>query len=182
MEQFVTQAWYVVRVQSGKEDQIRDRIQRKVQASEGLPELITEVIVPIENVTEMKSGKKRVRQRKLYPGYIMVKMELTDDSWHLIKSTNGVGDFVGPNTRPQPMNQTEADRILVEMAKTTEEAPKLKIDFNVGDSVKIKEGPFENFDGTVEEVNPQKGMVRVMVSIFGRATPVELEYWQIEAI
>lgn len=174
--------WYVIRVQSGKEEQIRDRILQRIQASQGMQNRIPRVIVPIENITEIKGGKKRIRQRKLYPGYLMIQMEYNEDCWHLIKETHGVGDFVGPEAKPHPMEVKDVDRILKEMEKTTEEAPKLKIDFKTGDSVKIKEGPFENFDGTVEEVFPQKGLVKVMVSIFGRATPVELEYWQVESI
>ena len=175
-------SWFVVRVQSGKEESVRQRILQRVQTIAGMDQVICQVIVPVESITEIKGGQKKVRERKMYPGYLMVQMEMNDESWYLIKETNGVGDFVGPYSKPIPMTDHEADRRLVEMNKTAEKAPKLKIDFNVGDSVKIKEGPFENFDGVVEEVNSQKGLVKVTISIFGRATPVELEYWQVEAI
>ena len=172
--------WYVVRVQSGREEQVRDGLVRRVQSA-GLESKIFSVVVPTEKVTEIRSGRKTVRERKLYPGYLMVEMEFDEQVWYLIRETPGIGDFVGSRAKPSPMAAHEAERILHDMAKE-EEKPKVRIDFSKGDNVKIKEGPFENFDGIVEEVIPAKGLVRVVVTIFGRPTPVELEYWQIEAI
>ncbi len=177
--------WYVLRVQSNKEDSVKESLERRVQAA-GLGDQITRVLVPTEKVTEIKSGKKRVSERKIYPGYVMVEMAFNDDTWYLLRETPGIGDFVGggPSTRPQPMSQTDVDKMLGDAAAAVEgaEAPRIKIDFREGEAVKITEGPFENFSGIVKEVNQSKGQVKVEVTIFGRPTPVELEYWQIEAI
>jgi len=172
--------WYVLRVQSGREEKVKETLARKVQLA-GLEDRVTNILVPTENVTEIKGGKKRVRERKLYPGYILVEMELDDDVWFAIRDTPGIGDFVGAYGRPVPMEPEEVERIL-KGQEQKEEQPVVKIDLERGQSVKIKEGPFENFDGIVEEVNPAKGIVKVIVTIFGRATPVELEYWQVEKI
>ncbi len=172
--------WFVVRVQSGKEDRVRESLLARVKAM-GWEEHFGRVLVPSESITEIKGGRKRVVQRKIYPGYIMVELELNDDAWFLIRETPGIGDFVGPHMQPVPMQDSEIAKLLGEI-ESHEEQPKLKIDFEKGDSVKIKEGPFENFDGVVEEVVPTKGIVKVIVTIFGRATEVELEYWQVEAL
>ena len=175
--------WYVLRVQSNKEDHVRETLEKRVKIS-GMENLITRVLVPTEKVTEIKGGKKRVAQRKLYPGYVMVEMTLTEETQFLVRNTSGVGDFVGPNAKtPVPLTPVEVDKILGDAKKTAEETqPKVHITFSPGDSVKIKEGPFQNFDGVVEEVIPDKGLVKVVVTIFGRPTPVELEYWQMEAV
>ena len=172
--------WYVLRVQSGREGQVKEALEKRVKAA-GMAETISKVLVPSEQISEIRSGKKKVKERKVYPGYLMVEMELNDDSWYLIRETPGIGDFLGSATQPVPMKPWEVDKILGE-AESKEAKPKLKINFRVGESVKIKEGPFENFDGTVEEVIPSKGLVKVVVTIFGRPTPVELEYWQVESI
>ncbi len=172
--------WYVLRVQSGREEKVKNTLARKVQLA-GLEDRVTNILVPTENVTEIKGGRKRIRERKLYPGYIMVEMELDDEVWFTIRDTPGIGDFVGAYGRPVPMEPEEVERIL-KGQEQKEEQPVVKIDLERGQSVKIKEGPFENFDGIVEEVNPAKGLVKVIVTIFGRATPVELEYWQVEKI
>ncbi len=175
--------WYVLRVQSNKEDSVREKLEKKVKA-EGMEELIPRVLVPTEKVTEIKGGKKRVTQRKLYPGYVMVEMILTEESQHFVRGVSGVGDFVGPTAKtPVPLTSQEVDKILGDAKKTAEDSqPKVHISFSPGDSVKIKEGPFQNFDGIVEEVIPDKGLVKVVVTIFGRPTPVELEYWQMESV
>ena len=176
--------WYVLRVQSNKEDSVKEGLERRVQAA-GLSDQILRVLVPTEKVTEIKSGKKRVSERKIYPGYVMVEMVLNDETWYLLRETPGIGDFVGggPNTRPQAMSQHDVDKMLGDAAAVKEsEAPKIKIDFHEGEAVKITEGTFENFSGVVKEVNRSKGLVKVEVTIFGRPTPVELEYWKIEAI
>jgi transcriptional antiterminator NusG len=170
--------WYILRVHNGQEEQIRESLEKRVKTF-GMEDLVKTVLVPTERVSEIKSGKKRVTRKKLYPGYIMVEMEITEESWFLVKETPGIGDFVGPYNKPSPMQPEEVERILA-MTQATEETPKIKIGVEKGDAVKIKEGPFENFDGVVEEVSPDKGMVKVVVTIFGRPTPVDLEYWQLE--
>ncbi len=174
--------WYVLRVASGREETVKEGLIKKIQIA-GLEELIPTVLVPTERVSEIKGGKKRFRERKLYPGYIIVEMELSDDVWYLIKDTPGIGDFVGSYQNPQPLSPTEVEKILSTMKGPEEgDQVEVKIDLVAGDGVKIKEGPFENFDGTVDEVFPAKGQVRVIVTIFGRPTPCDLEYWQVEKI
>ena len=171
--------WYVVRVQSGKEEQVVSNLSRRVKEA-GLEEKIGKVLVVGEKVSEIRGGSKRVSERKSYPGYIFVEMEFDDESWFMVRETPGIGDFVGPQQdKPVSLDPSEVDKLMLE-AEKVEEKPRLQIDFEVGDGVKIKEGPFQNFDGSVEEVIPDKGLVKVIVTIFGRATPVELEYWQIE--
>ena len=172
--------WYVLRVQAGREETVREALTKKIQLA-GLEEFVPTVLVPTERISEMRGGKKRYKERKLYPGYIIVEMELTDDVWYLIKETASVGDFVGSFQKPVPLSPGEVEKILNTL-KGKEEAPEIKIDVTAGDNVKIKEGPFENFDGLVDETFPAKGTVRVIVTIFGRATPVDLEYWQIEKL
>ena len=172
--------WYVLRVQAGREETVREALNKKIQLA-GLEEFVPTVLVPTERISEMRGGKKRYKERKLYPGYIIVEMELTDDVWYLIKETASVGDFVGSFQKPVPLSPGEVEKILNTL-KGKEEAPEIKIDVGPGDNVKIKEGPFENFDGLVDETFPAKGTVRVIVTIFGRATPVDLEYWQIEKL
>lgn len=172
--------WYVLRVASGREESVKEGLLKKVQLA-GLEEHVPTVLVPTERVSEIKGGKKRFRERKLYPGYIIVEMDLTDDVWYLIKDTSGIGDFVGSFQKPIPLAPHEVEKILNTL-KTKEEAPDVKIDLDAQDRVKIKDGPFENFDGVVDEIFPAKGQVRVIVTIFGRAAPVDLEYWQVEKI
>ena len=176
----MSREWYVLRVQSGREEKVKNTLGRKIQLA-GLEEQVSNILVPTENITEIKSGRKRVRERKLYPGYIMVEMELTDDVWFVIRDTPGIGDFVGAYGRPVPMQPEEVERIL-KGEKDKEEQPTVKIDLEKGQNVKIKEGPFENFDAVVDEVFPDKGVVKVIVNIFSRSTPVELEYWQVEKL
>jgi len=178
--------WYVLRVQSNKEDQVRDALDRRVRA-DGLDEVVTRILVPSERISEIRGGQKRVRERKIYPGYIMVEVEtnaeghIPENAWFTIRETTGIGDFLGDRTGPTPMSKRDVDKVLGE-AEHKEEAPKVKIGFSVGEAVRIKEGPFENFEGAVEEVSSAKGTVKVIVTIFGRPTPVELEYWQIERV
>lgn len=178
--------WFVLRVPSNLERKMRDKLERRLKAA-GLERFVPSVLVPTETVSEMKAGKKRVVQRKLYPGYIMVEMALDEEGmipepvWFLIRETQGVGDFVGSTRQPVSMEAHEVERILSGM-RSTEDRPALKINFKLGDRVKINEGPFESYNGVVDEVNEAKGMVRVIVTIFGRETPVELEYWQVEPV
>jgi len=177
--------WFVLRVPSNLENRMREKLVQRLK-NEGLESLVPNVLVPTESVSEIKGGKKKVIQRKLYPGYLMVEMHLDDEGkipeavWFLIRETAGIGDFVGADRTPVPMSTTDVDRILAGMRKS-DERPALRINFKVGDRVKINEGPFESYNGVVDEVNDAKGLVRVIVTIFGRETPVELEYWQVES-
>jgi len=176
----VAMNWYVLRVQSGREDRVCDNLSKRIKAA-SLEERILRVLVPTETVSEIKGGKKKNYRRKIFPGYLLVHMDIDDDVWFLIRETPGIGDFVGAHGKPAPMEEHEVERLLGNMERTSEK-PKVKIQFEKGESVKIKEGPFESFDGIVDEVNPDKGIVKVIVTIFGRPTPVELEYWQVETI
>jgi len=172
--------WYVIHTQTGYEDRVKKALESKVKA--GLAkDSIAQVLVPIEQVSEVKAGKKRISQRKFFPGYLLVEMELTDESWYLIKSISGVTGFVGAGSKPLPLNEAEIDTIL-KQAKEAKEKPTPKIVFEKGESVRVNDGPFTNFNGTIEEVNLAKGKIKVMISIFGRGTPVELETWQVEKI
>lgn len=173
--------WYILKVQSNREDSIRDGLVRRV-AIAGLDFYFDEVIVPTEKVTEFKGGKKKITKRKLYPGYLVVHMEINDDTWFLVRETPGIGDFTGAAGRPSPMLPHEVERIIVKQEEKSEKAPKLKIAFNQGERIKIKEGTFESFEGEVDNIDETNGRVTVMINIFGRSTPVELEYWQIEAL
>ena len=173
--------WYILKVQSNREDSITDTLERRIRM-QGLDRFFGKVIVPKEQVTEFKSGKKRVVSRKLYPGYILVNMILNDETWYLVRETGGIGDFTGSAGRPSPMLQADVDKLLNKSAVKPDEAPRLKISFKKGDRVKITEGTFENFEGEVEQIDQANGRVTVMLSIFGRSTPVDIEYWQIEGL
>jgi transcription termination/antitermination protein NusG len=174
--------WYVLKVQSSREDTIRDALQRRVKI-QGLQRFFGQIVVPTEKITEIRNNKKRIVERKTYPGYIMVQMELNEKTWFVVRETPGVGDFVGAHGTPTKMTDAEVNQMLhQEEEKSTAEAPKVRIDVERGDRVKIKDGPFENFEGTVEEVIEGRGLVKVMLIIFNRPTPVDLEYWQVERI
>ena len=174
--------WYVLKVQSSREDTIRDALQRRVKI-QGLQPYFGKIVVPTEKITEIRNNKKRIVERKTYPGYIMVQMELNEKTWFLVRETPGVGDFVGAHGTPTKMTETEVNQMLhQEEEKTTVETPKVRIDVERGDRVKIKDGPFESFEGTVEEVIEGRGLVKVMLIIFNRPTPVDLEYWKLERI
>lgn len=172
--------WYVVHTQTGAEEKVKLYLENKV-ATLGLSDMISKVIIPVEQVSEVRAGKKRISQRKFFPGYILVEMELNEQTYLFIKTIPGVTGFIGPGKKPMPLAQTEVESIL----KRTEETyvkPSPKIIFEKGEQVRVTDGPFMNFNGTVEEVYPEKGKLKVSISIFGRATPVELEYWQVEKI
>ncbi|MEX0978091.1 MAG: transcription termination/antitermination protein NusG [Pirellulales bacterium] len=173
--------WYILKVQSNREESIRESLQRRVKVA-GLERYFGEIIVPTEMVSEFKGGKKRVIKRKLYPGYLMAHMEINDETWFLVRETPGIGDFTGSAGKPTAMQPHEVSKIVAKQEEKSDEAPKLKINFNVGDRVKINEGTFDNFEGEVDSIDEASGRVTVMINIFGRSTPVELEYWQIEAI
>jgi transcriptional antiterminator NusG len=176
--------WFVLRVASNKEDSVRETLLRKIKI-EGFEYLVNRILVPTEKIKTMKGGKQRITERKLYPGYVFVEMKLEDDGripqdvFFLIKETTGVGDFIGTAGRPAPMQRHEVEK-MVAASKKLEEQPEIRMEFQPGDHVRIKEGPFENMDGTVDQLLPEQGKVRVIVTIFGRATPVEMEYWLIE--
>jgi len=172
--------WFVLRVASGQEDRVRRGLEARVKAK-GIEERVPRIIVPTETVTEIKGGRKRTIKRKIYPGYVIVEMEMDEPTWFLIRETPGVGDFIGAHGKPEPMAQEEIDKLLGQVEKETEK-PKIKIGYQKGDAVKIKEGPFENYDGVVDEVDTKKGTVRVIITVFNRPTSVELGYWQVEGI
>jgi transcriptional antiterminator NusG len=172
--------WYILKVQVNRENAIRDSLARRV-AIAGLEDHFAEILVPTEKITEFRSGRKRVVNRKLYPGYIVVHMEITDDTWFLVRETPGIGDFTGTHGKPTPMQPHEVTQILAtEEDEEQGESPKLKIGFKIGDRVKVKSGTFEDLEGTVDEIDPASGRVKVMITIFNRSTPVELDYWLIE--
>jgi transcriptional antiterminator NusG len=175
--------WFVLRVASNKEGSVRDTLQRKVEI-EGLADRIGRIMMPTEKTRTLKGGKHKITETKLYPGYIFVEMMLEkgripQDVFFLIKETTGVGDFVGTAGRPTPMSPAEVEKMLFD-SKMPDAEPEVKLEFVSGDHVTINEGPFENYEGTIDAVMPDKGMVRVLVTIFGRQAPVELEYWQVE--
>ncbi len=169
--------WYVVQTLSGQERKVKTSLEHRVQAEE-MTDLISAVILPTESVSEVKGGKKRISTRLYYPGYLLVQMELNERTWHFIRATSGVLKFLGDKD-PVPMPEVEVEEILVSLREKKEKV-KPKILYEVGETVKVTEGPFVNFSGVIDEVNPEKGKLKVMVSIFGRSTPVELEYWQVE--
>ncbi len=185
---FMEKQWYVLRVASNKEEQVRQALERKVKV-EGLEDKIGRVLVPMDRrlrpPVKGKKGEKKYVERKLYPGYVFIEMALEEngtmgeDAWFLIKDTMGVGDFIGSANKPAAMSDADADKMLMQVERP-EEGSTMAVEFAKGETVKIKEGAFENFEGIVEEVLADKGLIRVIVTIFGRATPVELEYWQVE--
>ncbi|SLM27792.1 transcription termination factor [Desulfamplus magnetovallimortis] len=169
--------WYVVHVYSGYEQRVKQALEDGVSKSR-CADKFGEILVPTEHVVELVNGKKRESSRKFYPGYILVNMELNDETWHIVNSTAKVTGFLGGKNRPAPISDAEAAAIIekMEMGKTK---PQPKFSFEVGDDVRVTDGPFASFTGTVEEVVPEKGKVKVLVSIFGRATPVELDFVQV---
>jgi transcription termination/antitermination protein NusG len=173
--------WYILKVQSNRERSIAEALERKMRI-EGYDRYFDQVIVPTEKVTEFKGGKKKVVERKLYPGYIVVHMHINDDTWFAVRETSGVGDFTGAGGKPTPMLANEVARIIQTEEEETSDSPKLDIKFAVGDKIKVKEGNFESFEGEVAKIDEASGRVTVLIHIFGRSTQVELEYWQIEAV
>ncbi len=176
--------FFVLRVASNKEDQVREKLARKVKI-EGLEEQVGRILVPIERVRSMKGGVKKESDRKLYPGYVFIELNLDKDGripdnvWFMIKETEGVGDFIGSNGKPTPMSPKDQGKMLEEAEKPDDSAS-LRTEYKKGDKIKVNDGAFQNFEGEVDEIMPDKGMVRIITTIFGRPTPLELEYWQIE--
>jgi transcriptional antiterminator NusG len=173
--------WYVVHVYSGFEKKIAQQI-REQAAQKGLSDAFEEILVPAEQVTEVRRGQKVDTERKFFPGYILIKMAMSDEAWHLVKNTPKVTGFLGTRNKPQPISEAEAQRILGQLKESVEKPKKPAIVFEVGEQVRVTDGPFTSFNGTVEEVDEEKGRIKVSVSIFGRATPVELEYGQVEKL
>ena len=178
--------WFVLRVASNKEEQVRRTLLRKIKI-EGFTDLVNRILVPTEKIKTIKGGKQKITLRNLYPGYVFVEMRLEEDGripqdvFFLIKETTGVGDFIGTAGRPSPMSVPEIEKMLA-ASKKPDETPSVKFEFAKGDGIKVREGPFENMEGTVDELLPAQGKVRVIVTIFGRSTPLELEYWMIEKL
>ena len=176
--------WYILKVQVNREDSIKEALLRKVRLN-GLERYFKEVVVPTEDVAEFtKTGKRRVVKKKIYPGYILVNMAITDDSWFIVRETPGIGDFTGAAGRPAPMDPKDVERILRSSKVIADEDVSVKtaIPFKTGDRGRVKEGYFQNFEGDVDAIDQANGRVTVMINIFGRSTPVELEHWQIELI
>jgi transcriptional antiterminator NusG len=173
--------WYIIHAYSGFENKVRDAIMAEATRM-GLDRLVEEVEVPTEKITEVRRGKKITSDRKFFPGYVLAKLEMNDDVYHLVKNTPKVTGFLGSSGKPQPITDAEAARILNTKAEAAAVAPKakLKVDYEIGDQVKVLDGPFASFNGLVEELDFDKAKVKVSVSIFGRATPVELEFEQVE--
>lgn len=172
--------WYVVHTQTGLENKVKQALENKI-ALEGLGDFITKVIIPTEQISEVRSGRKKISQRKFFPGYLIVEMELNEATYFNIKTTPGVTGFIGLGKKPTPLSKTEVENIL-KRTQETQAKPSPKIVFEKGEQVRVNEGPFLNFNGTIDEIHPERGKLKVSVSIFGRATPVELEYWQVEKV
>jgi len=176
----MSKKWYVVHTQTGLEDKAKAALEKTVAVSKS-KDLIGQIIIPTEQVSEVRGGKKRVSQRKFFPGYLLVEMELNESSYLLVKNTPGVTGFIGAGKRPSSLSDSEIKNIL-KKSEETQARPAPKVVFARDEQVRVIDGPFVNFSGTIEEVRPEKGKLKVGVSIFGRATPVELEYWQVEKI
>ncbi|RPH66411.1 MAG: transcription termination/antitermination protein NusG [Burkholderiales bacterium] len=177
----MTKRWYVVHAYSGMEKSVARAIQERVDRA-GMSERFGRILVPTEEVVEMKGGQRKTTERRFFPGYVLVEMEMDDDTWHLVKHTNKVTGFIGgTGNRPTPISEKEVEKIMAQMQEGVEK-PKPKTLFEVGEMVRVREGPFTDFNGNVEEVNYDKSRLRVSVTIFGRATPVELEFGQVEKV
>ena len=178
MTEVATKNWYIVHTYSGFENKVKESLLQRVQAY-GLQNEIGEVLIPTEDIVEKRGGREVKSARRFFPGYILVEMNMSDHAWHVVKNTPKVTGFVGAGAKPTPLTREEVDQILNQVTEAAEK-PKPKYTFEKGDQVRINEGPFTSFNGIVDEVNTERGTLRVMVTIFGRATPVELEFLQVE--
>lgn len=172
--------WYVVHTQTGSEEKAKAGLESKMASTE-LKNFVGEIVVPTEQVSEVRSGKKRITERKFFPGYILIKMDMSKESWYLVKSTPGITGFIGPGRKPTPISEAEVNSILTR-TEDTETKPTPKVSFEIGESIRVAQGPFANFNGSVMEIHPDRGKLKVSVSIFGRSTLVEMEYWQVEKL
>jgi len=170
--------WYVVHAYSGHEEKVKKNLEKRIDSMD-MHDKILEVLVPMEDEIEIKDGKRRHVQKRIYPGYILVKMKMSDDSWYVVRNTPGVTSFVGSGNKPVPLTEKEVKSILRQMKQ---EAPKIRVEFQVGESVRVVDGPFTDFHGKVDEINPEKGKLKVLVNMFGRETPVELDLLQVEKV
>ncbi len=175
-----TKSWYIVHTYSGFENKVKESLEQRV-AAYGLEDMIGKVLIPEENIVEKRGGKEVKSARRFFPGYILIEMRMSDEAWHVVKNTPKVTGFVGAGNRPSPLSQEEVEAILLQV-QTAAEKPKPKYTFDKGDQVRINEGPFTSFNGVVDEVNLDRNTLKVMVTIFGRATPVELDFLQVEKI
>ncbi len=173
-----TKQWYVIHTYSGYENKVKANLEHRIE-SMGVEDQIFQVLVPMEEEIEIKNGQRQTVNKKVFPGYVLVEMVMTDESWYVVRNTPGVTSFVGSGNRPTPLMEGEVKKILKQMGV---EAPKFKLQFTKGQSVRVKDGPFAEFIGTVDEVNPERNKVKVLVSIFGRETPVELDFLQIDKL
>ena len=180
MTDVVTKQWYIVHTYSGYENKVAESLQQRVQAY-GMETDIGEVLVPTEDVVEMRGGRRVVTTKRFFPGYILVEMNMSDRAWHVVKNTPKVTGFVGAGAKPTPLTREEVDQILHQVTVAAEQ-PKPKYTFDKGDQVRINEGPFTSFNGVVDEVNLDRNTLKVMVTIFGRSTPVELDFLQVEKL
>ncbi|MCH7634193.1 MAG: transcription termination/antitermination protein NusG [Proteobacteria bacterium] len=174
----MAQRWYVINVYSGFENKVAESI-RELAGQKDMADLFEQILVPVEEVVEMRRGAKVKTERKFFPGYVLIKMEMTDESWHLVKNTAKMTGFLGGGGRPTPVSDAEVERILRQVQEGIER-PKPSVTFEIGEQVRVCDGPFNSFNGLVEEVDEERARLKVAVSIFGRATPVELEYSQVE--
>jgi transcriptional antiterminator NusG len=172
--------WYIVHTYSGYEGKVRESLKQRVDAL-GMNEAIGEILIPTEDVVEMRSGEKIISKKKFFPGYVLINMEMSDNAWHVVKNTPKVTGFVGMGNKPTPLTQEEVDRIINQVSVAAEK-PKPKFQFQRGEQVRIIDGPFTNFQGVVDEVNNDRATLKVMVTIFGRATPVEIDFLKVEKL
>jgi transcriptional antiterminator NusG len=177
----MSKKWYVVHAYSGFEKSVQRALLERI-ARAGMEDKFGQVLVPVEEVVEMKGGQKNISERKFFPGYVLVKMDMTDDAWHLVKNTPKVTGFLGARNKPQPVPASEAERLLKQMQEGVDKPRKPAVIYEVGEQVRVADGPFTSFNGVVEEVDEEKGRLKVSVSIFGRSTPVDLEYGQVEKL
>ena len=175
-----TRQWYIIHAKTGQELKVKNSLEGRMKEEQAGSQ-IGQILVPTERVAEVRGGKKRISERKFFPGYLLVQMEMTDESWHLVRTTQGVTGFIGAGRRPVPLSEEEVSEIL-RQTEERKDKPTPRVTFQKGEGVRVIEGHFTNFTGVIDEVNTARGKLKVLVSIFGRQTPVELEFWQVERL